>query len=40
MRLIENEEQLEEVLSRPGKADIELMRRLKGDILILGAGGK
>ena len=40
MRYIENEEQLEDVLSTPGKLDIEFMRRLKGDILILGAGGK
>jgi len=40
VRHIENEEQLEDVLSTPGNADIEFMRRLEGDILILGAGGK
>jgi dTDP-4-dehydrorhamnose reductase len=40
VRHIENEKQLEDVLSTPGNADIEFMRRLKGDILILGAGGK
>ncbi|HEY1496482.1 MAG TPA: NAD-dependent epimerase/dehydratase family protein, partial [Candidatus Solibacter sp.] len=32
--------QLEEELSRPGEADVECLRRLSGDILILGAGGK
>ncbi len=31
---------LEEELSRPNESDRALMRRLKGDILILGAGGK
>lgn len=36
----ENETQLEEYLSRPGAATIELMRQMEGDILILGAGGK
>ena len=40
MRYIENEEQLEDALSTPGAADIEFMRRLNGDIIILGAGGK
>ena len=33
-------ETLEDELSRPGEADCGLMRRLEGDILILGAGGK
>ncbi len=33
-------EALEDELSRPGDADCALMRRLPGDILILGAGGK
>ena len=33
-------EQLEEVLSRPTPADCEAMRRLDGDLLILGVGGK
>jgi nucleoside-diphosphate-sugar epimerase len=40
MRYIESEEQLEDRLSAPGSADVEFMRRLKGDIIILGAGGK
>ena len=33
-------EELEEALSRPGAADIEAVRSLRGDLLILGAGGK
>lgn len=37
---IRTEEELEEWLSRPSPADIELMQRLRGDVLILGAGGK
>jgi nucleoside-diphosphate-sugar epimerase len=37
---IENVEQLEEMLSRPTPAVIDMMRRLEGDILILGVGGK
>lgn len=40
MRFIESEEQLEDALSSPGEADIDFMRRLTGDIIILGAGGK
>jgi nucleoside-diphosphate-sugar epimerase len=36
----QTEEQLEEVLSRPYRADVECMGRFKGDIMILGAGGK
>jgi nucleoside-diphosphate-sugar epimerase len=32
--------ELDELLSRPAPATVELMRRLHGDILILGAGGK
>ena len=32
--------QLEEELSRPGEADVECLKRLPGDILILGAAGK
>ena len=32
--------ELEEELSRPSAADIEAMRRIEGDILLLGAGGK
>lgn len=35
-----NEEELEDFLSAPYPSDIELMRQLDGDILILGAGGK
>jgi nucleoside-diphosphate-sugar epimerase len=37
---IRTDEELEEWLSRPAPADIDLMRRLRGDVLILGAGGK
>ncbi len=37
---ITNEEQLEELLSRPGDELIELFRKLEGDILILGVTGK
>jgi nucleoside-diphosphate-sugar epimerase len=32
--------QLEEALSRPSQADIDFMSRLRGDVMILGAGGK
>ncbi len=35
-----NEKELDEVLSRPSEALIEDMKQLKGDIMILGAGGK
>ena len=35
-----HEAALEEELSRPAPADIEAMRELKGDLLVLGAGGK
>jgi nucleoside-diphosphate-sugar epimerase len=38
--LIENEAQLERLLSTPNAADTDLMRRLSGGLLILGAGGK
>ena len=37
---ISTEEQLEELLAAPQARTIELMRRLEGDIMILGAGGK
>lgn len=37
---IRTEEELEDWLSRPSPADIALMQRLRGDLLILGAGGK
>ena len=40
MKPIETETQLEDELSTPSAADIEAMRTLPGDILILGAGGK
>ena len=33
-------QQLEEFLSRPSQADIEAVRTLDGDLLILGAAGK
>ncbi len=36
----QTEDQLEELLSRPCSPDVECMSRLKGDIMILGAGGK
>jgi nucleoside-diphosphate-sugar epimerase len=37
---IETEAQLEDVLSEPSAADVECVRRLGGDVLILGAAGK
>ncbi|MFN0085978.1 MAG: NAD-dependent epimerase/dehydratase family protein [Blastocatellia bacterium] len=37
---METEEQLEERLSRPSEADVAMMERLPGDVLVLGAGGK
>ena len=40
MPIIETEEQLENLLSAPNAADIEMMRRLPGDLVIIGAGGK
>jgi nucleoside-diphosphate-sugar epimerase len=38
--VVESEEQLEELLSRPSPADVELLRQLPGDVAVLGAGGK
>jgi nucleoside-diphosphate-sugar epimerase len=38
--IIANEEQLEDVLSRPGDADVQAMASLEGDLLILGVAGK
>ena len=35
-----NEEQLEEELSRPAPPDVDAMRALQGDILVLGVAGK
>ncbi len=32
--------QLEEALSQPSRADIDFMKRLKGNVMVLGAGGK
>jgi nucleoside-diphosphate-sugar epimerase len=40
MSLIENERQLEEKLSAPNALDVEMARRLPGDVIVLGAGGK
>jgi len=37
---IENEQQLEERMSRPAAADIEAVKALDGDLVILGVGGK
>ena len=37
---ISTTKELDEVLSRPSEALIDSMRSLKGDIMILGAGGK
>jgi len=37
---INNVEQLDELLSRPGTAAVETLRKLPGDIVILGAAGK
>ena len=38
--LIETEEELEDALSRPSTADVEAMAALKGDVMLLGVGGK
>ena len=35
-----NEEKLDELLTRPSQALVEDIRRIEGDILVLGAGGK
>jgi len=40
MKPVETEEQLEALLATPSVRDQELMRRLTGDVMILGAGGK
>ena len=37
---IENEALLEDILSEPGAGLVEMMKRLDGDIMILGIGGK
>lgn len=38
--VINTVEELEEILSRPSEATIDCVRRLSGDVMILGAGGK
>ncbi|HEY2943320.1 MAG TPA: NAD-dependent epimerase/dehydratase family protein [Vicinamibacteria bacterium] len=38
--VVEDEAQLEELLSRPSPADVAFARTLAGDVLVLGAGGK
>jgi nucleoside-diphosphate-sugar epimerase len=40
MNSIQNEEQLEDLLSTPSERDCQAMARTAGDILVLGAGGK
>lgn len=37
---IENEEQLEELLSRPGRETVEMFSRIGGDLIFLGVAGK
>jgi hypothetical protein len=37
---IQSSEQLEDLLSEPTEAVVEMMRRVEGDIILLGAGGK
>lgn len=37
---IENEEQLEEMISRPGDEVIKMFSRMDGDVIFLGVGGK
>jgi nucleoside-diphosphate-sugar epimerase len=39
-KLIKSVEQLEDLLSEPSQAAIEAMKRLDGDVLLLGVGGK
>lgn len=38
--VIQDEQELDELLSRPQAALVDFMRRLDGDIMVLGAGGK
>ena len=40
MNTLQTEEQLEEALSAPTAEDVALLRRLSGDVVIIGAGGK
>jgi nucleoside-diphosphate-sugar epimerase len=37
---VRSEEQLDELLSRPSPADVDFVRTLAGDVIVLGAGGK
>ena len=37
---IENEQLLEEWLSQPSEAAVASLRRIPGDVIVLGAGGK
>lgn len=38
--MVTNEQELEDLLSRPSEADIDAVRRLDGDFLLLGVAGK
>src|SRR3954467_5554781 len=38
--LIATESQLDDLLSTPSQADIDAMRELRGDLILLGVGGK
>ena len=40
MKMLANEAELDELLSRPSDADIAALKAVNGDVLILGAGGK
>jgi nucleoside-diphosphate-sugar epimerase len=40
MPIVETEEQLESLLSAPNAADIDMLRRLSGNIILIGAAGK
>ena len=40
MNFIESVEELEDRLATPNSLDVEVLRRLEGDVIILGAGGK
>lgn len=39
-RLINDEDELDELLSEPQSATVEMMRRMEGDFMVLGIGGK
>ena len=40
MNLFSSETDLEDLLSRPSRADIDAVKSLEGDLIVLGAGGK